>query len=142
MRIRPTMAALMAAFLLAGCTKDQVFHDPYAGTIIELGFEWNDPVSFCLDSDDHDDLLCIPARWLDGERLQVDVPGEGVSWIGEDGAAPKKKVKSQMVRYVYNPTMRTVTLYLTGGEVVLRWNGGEGCLEGDLFQDDLLTICS
>jgi len=46
------------------------------------------------------------------------------------------------LRYLYNPAMRTVTLYFTGAEVTLDWNENSRCLKGDLFEQDFLTICT
>lgn len=141
MRIQSSLAALLAVTVLAGCTKEQVFSEPYSGTIIELGFAWNESISFCIDSDDHPDILCVSASFLDGERLQVNVMSDGVSWIEGEEGVPKMKVKSEVLRYVYNPAMHTMTLYLTGGEVELAWSNGSGCFRGDILHDDVLRIC-
>ena len=51
-------------------------------------------------------------------------------------------MKSGSLRYVYNPTSQTVTLFLVSGNVTLEWNEGLKCLEGDLLDQDYLSICT
>ena len=47
---------------------------------------------------------------------------------------------AESIRYVYNPTSRTVTLFLTAGSVTLEWDEALGTLEGDLLNQDYLSI--
>jgi hypothetical protein len=49
-------------------------------------------------------------------------------------------VEAESIRYVYNPTSQSVTLFLTAGTVTLEWNEGLGALEGDVLHRDYLTI--
>ncbi len=143
MRIAPPLA-IAAAIVLFGCTKDAAFPDAGAGTVLELGFDWLTPVGVCIDSDDHSEAVCGTLEWLDGERLMLDLELVGMAgWTGEgDVHFLKKASQSVTLRYLYNPAMRTVTLYFTGAEVTLDWNENSRCLKGDLFEQDFLTICA
>ena len=109
MRFFPFAALFLSAVSLTSCTKEAFFNDAAAGTVLELGFAWNEAVESCLDSDDHSAAYC--------------------------GSA-------QCIRYVYNPTSRSVTMFLEAGTVTLEWNAAQNCLEGDLLDRDYLTVCA
>ena len=144
MRIALPLVTVLAVSVLLGCTKDAAFPDPGAGTVLELGFDWLTPVEVCIDSDDLAETWCGSLEWLDGERLMLELDGMGMAgWTGEgDEPFVKKARQSITLRYLYNPAMRTVTLYFTGAEVTLDWNENSRCLKGDLFDQDFLSICS
>ena len=140
-RLKTVAMAGLAAWLLAGCTKEQAFSNPNTGTIRELGFEWNEEYSACLNSDDLTEMACGTALWLDGERvvLELPSPGKAVQPAGE--VVLKKAVGFQTVLYRYLPATRSVILYLEGGEVLLQWKEDGRCFKGDVLDQDLLTIC-
>lgn len=140
-RIKTVMMAALCAWLLAGCTKDQVFNSPNSGTIRELGFDWNAAYSACLDSDDQETLHCGTVTWLDGERLVLDLPSPEVAISLTDGKPQKKVLGSQTLRYRYVPVSQSVILFFEEGEMTLFWKEGGFCLEGDIFDRDFLTIC-
>ena len=130
MRTAPFAFFFLAALALTSCTQEALFPDPLAGTVRELGFEWLDAVESCLDSDDHSTAFYGRATWLDGNRVHIDLPAPEA--VGFDTEEP--------IRYVYNPTSQSVTLFLTAGTVTLEWNEGLGALEGDVLHRDYLTI--
>jgi hypothetical protein len=144
MRFVLPWAIVLAVSAFFGCTKDAAFPNPGAGTVLELGFDWLTPVGVCIDSDDHADLVCGTLEWLDGERLMLDLDLVGMAgWTGGgDVQYVKKANQSMTLRYLYNPAMRTVTLYFTGAEVTLDWNENSRCLKGDLFEQDFLSVCA
>ena len=131
---------LLALLSLASCTKEDLFPDPLAGTVRELGFEWLETVESCLDSDDHSTAFCGRATWLDANRVQIDLPS--FEDIGFETQEPvmRELMAVESIRYFYNPTSRTVTLFLTSGSVTLEWDEALGTLEGDLFDQDYLSI--
>lgn len=133
---------LLALLSLASCTKEDLFPDPLAGTVCELGFEWFETVESCLDSDDHSAAFCGRATWLDANRVQIDLPS--FEEIGFETQEPvmRELMAAESIRYVYNPTSRTVTLFLTAGSVTLEWDEALGTLEGDLFDQDYLSIAT
>jgi len=135
-------AVLLTALLLTGCTKEALFPDPLAGSVCELGFEWLDAVESCLDSDDHSTAYCGLATWLDGTRVHIDLPSPEEVGFETNEPVFREIMEAKSLRYVYNPTSRTVTLFLTAGTITLEWNEGHGCLEGDLLENDHLTICA
>ena len=140
MRTTYTLAVILAAFALTGCTKEDVFSDPLGGTVRELGFEWLETVESCLDSDDHSAAFCGTAKWLDGSRVEIDLPTyESVGFVSDEPLF-HELAKSGSLRYVYNPTSQTVTLFLVSGNVTLEWNEGLNSFEGDLLNQDYLSI--
>ena len=141
-RLKTVLMAGITAWLLAGCTKDQVFSNPNTGTIRELGFEWNEEYSSCLDSDDQEGLWCGTATWLDGERLLLDLPSPkpDVMYPG-GGEGFKKSLGAQTILYRYIPTSQSVILYIEEGEVTLTWKEQGRCFKGEVFNGDFLTIC-
>ena len=140
MRTAPFAFFFLAALALTSCTQEALFPDPLAGTVRELGFEWLDAVESCLDSDDHSTAFCGRATWLDGTRVHIDLPAPEA--VGFDTEEPvfREIVEAESIRYVYNPTSQSVTLFLTAGTVTLEWNEGLGALEGDVLHRDYLTI--
>lgn len=142
MRSTLSIAVVIAAFALTGCTKDDLFPDPLGGTVRELGFEWLDTVESCLDSDDHSTAYCGTAKWLDGSRVEINLPDPESVGFDTDEPLFREIMKSGSLRYVYNPTSQTVTLFLVSGNVTLEWNEGLKCLEGDLLDQDYLSICT
>ena len=140
MRTAPLAFFFLAALALTSCTQEDLFPDPLAGTVRELGFEWLDAVESCLDSDDHSTAFCGRATWLDGNRVHIDLPAPEA--VGFDTEEPvfREIVEAESIRYVYNPTSQSVTLFLTAGSVTLEWNEGLGALEGDVLHRDYLTI--
>ena len=140
MRTAPFAFLFVATLTLTGCTKEAFFSDPAAGTIVELGFSWLDGVESCLDSDDHSRAFCGRATWLDGTRVAIELPSP--ESIGFDTADPAilEIAESESIRYVYYPSTRSVELVLQSGAIMLHWNEGLGCLEGDVQQDDFLSI--
>ena len=62
--------------------------------------------------------------------------------IGFDTTDPAilETAESESIRYVYYPSTRSVELVLQSGAIMLHWNEGLGCLEGDVQQDDFLSI--
>ncbi len=133
--------AAITAWLLAGCTKDQVFSNPNTGTIRELGFEWNTEYSACLASDDLEEKWCGTALWLDGERLVLDLPSPDPATMPSDDVLTKKSVVAQTVLYRYIPVSQSVILYLEQGELTLTWKDHGRCFKGDVLDGDFLTIC-
>ena len=142
MRSTQIFSLFLTATLLASCTKEGLLSDPLAGTVLELGFGWMDAAESCLDSDDHSATYCGQAVWLDGTRVQIDLPASNTGGVDAQNPVLKELMESESIRYVYNPTSRTVTLFLSMGSVTLDWNESLGCLEGDLFDHDFLSICS
>lgn len=140
MRTAPFAFFFLAALSLTSCTKESLFPDPLAGTVGELGFEWLKAVESCLDSDDHSTAYCGRATFLDGTRVQIDLPTPDEVGFETDEAVFTEMVASKSIRYVYNPTSKSVTLFMAAGTVTLEWNEGLGALEGDVFHQDYLTI--
>lgn len=139
-RLKTVLMAGIAAWLLAGCTKDQVFSNPNAGTIRELGFEWNEEYSSCLDSDDQEGMWCGTATWLDGERLLLDLPSPKPDVMVPLGTLDKS-LGEQTILYRYIPVGQSVILYLEGGEVTLTWKEQGRCFKGEVLGGGELTIC-
>lgn len=139
-RLKTVLMAGIAAWLLAGCTKDQVFSNPNTGTIRELGFEWNEEYSSCLDSDDQEGMWCGTATWLDGERLLLDLPSPKPDVMVPHGTLDKS-LGEQTILYRYIPVGQSVILYLEAGEVTLTWKEQGRCFKGEVFGGDELTIC-
>jgi hypothetical protein len=132
----------LSAVSLASCTKDALFNSPADGTVLELGFAWNEAVESCLDSDDHSAAYCGSVQWLDGSRVRLDLPApESVGHVCDDAVYDEIQA-AQSIRYVYNPTSQSVTLFLDAGNVTLEWDASLGCLEGDLLDRDYLTVCA
>ena len=142
MRYTQIFSILLIAILFASCTKEGLLSDPLSGTILELGFGWMEAAESCLDSNDHSTTYCGQAVWLDGTRVQIDLTALETGSINAQNPVLKEVMESKSIRYVYNPTSRTVTLFLSMGKVTLEWNESLGCLEGDLFDHDFLSICS
>ena len=142
MRSTHSFSLLLTAILLTSCTKEGLLSDPLAGTVLELGFGWMEAAESCLDSDDHSATYCGQAVWLDGTRVQIDLPASEAGGIDAQNPVLQEMIGSESIRYVYNPTSRTVTLFLSMGTVTLEWNEGLCCLEGDLLDHDFLSICS
>ena len=140
MRTAPFAFFFLAALALTSCTKEALFPDPLAGTVRELGFEWLDAVESCLDSDDHSTAFCGRATWLDGTRVHIDLPAPEAVGFETEEPVFREIVEAESIRYVYNPTSQSVTLFLTAGTVTLEWNEGLGALEGDVLHRDYLTI--
>lgn len=141
-RLKTVLMAAISAWLLSGCTKEQVFNDPNAGTVLELGFEWNKTYTACLDSDDLETLQCGTALWLDGERVVIDLPAHEPAVSAADGKLQKKSLGLQTVLYRYIPVSQSVIFFLEEGEVTLHWKDGGFCFEGEILNADYLTICS
>lgn len=131
---------LLALLSLASCTKEDLFPDPLAGTVRELGFDWLETVESCLDSDDHSAAFCGRATWLDGTRVQIDLPAFEDSGFETQEPVMRELMEAESIRYVYNPTSQTVTLFLIAGSVTLAWDEALGTLEGDLLDRDYLSI--
>ena len=144
MRIVFPTATVLVVSVFLGCTHNAAFPEPGAGTVLELGFDWLTPVGVCIDSNDHTEPVCGVLEWLDGERLMLDLDLVGMAgWTGEGEVHNAKKARQSMtLRYLYNPALRTVTLYFTGAEVTLDWNENSRCLKGDLFDEDFLSVCA
>ena len=140
MRTAPFAFFFLAALALTSCTQEALFPDPLAGTVRELGFEWLDAVESCLDSDDHSTAFCGRATWLDGTRVHIDLPAPEAVGFDTEESVFREIVEAESIRYVYNPTSQSVTLFLTAGTVTLEWNEGLGALEGDVLHRDYLTI--
>jgi len=140
-RIKTVLMAAISAWLLSGCTKEQVFSNPNTGTIRELGFEWNENYTACLDSDDLESLQCGTALWLDGERVVLDLPAPEAVVSAADGKLQKKSLGVQTILYRYIPVSQSVIFYLEEGEMTLQWKEGGFCFEGDVLDGDFLTIC-
>jgi hypothetical protein len=140
-RIKTVLMAALSVWLLAGCTKGEVFNSPDTGTILELGFEWNAPYVACLDSDDQETLHCGTLTWLDGDRLVLDLPSPDAEVSLTEGKPQKKVLGSRILRYRYVPVGQSVILFFEEGEMTLFWKDGGFCLEGDIFDRDYLTIC-
>ena len=140
-RLKTVLMAAITAWLLAGCTKDQVFSDSNTGTIRELGFDWNTEYSACLESDDGDGLWCGTALWLDGERLVLDLPSKDPAHSPSGDILLKKASGVQTILYRYIPVGQSVILYMEEGEVTLTWKEQGRCFKGDVFDADFLTIC-
>ena len=142
MRFFPFAALFLSAASLTSCTKEAFFTDAAAGTVLELGFAWNEAVESCLDSDDHSAAYCGSVQWLDGTRMRLDLPSqESVGHAPGDPMYDEIQT-AQSIRYVYNPTSRSVTMFLEAGTVTLEWNAAQNCLEGDLLDRDYLTVCA
>lgn len=140
MRSAPFALFFIAVLSLTSCTKESLFPNPDSGTVLELGFQWYESVESCLDSDDHSRAFCGRATWLDGTRVSLDLPSpESVGFDTQDPII-QEIVESKSIRYVYLPATQSVQLYLNSGTVTLEWNAGLGCLEGDLFDRDYLSI--
>ena len=133
---------LLTAVLLTSCSKEALLADSEAGTVLELGFGWMEPAESCFDSDDHSATHCGQAVWLDGTRVQIDFSVPEAEEAHAENQVLQEVMESESVRYVYNPTSRTVTLFVSTGSVTLEWNQSLGCLEGDLLDQDFLSICS
>ena len=140
-RLKTVLMAAISAWLLSGCTKEQVFNDPNTGTVLELGFEWNKTYTACLDSDDLETLQCGTALWLDGERVVIDLPAHEPAVSAADGKFHKKSLGLQTVLYRYIPVSQSVIFFFEEGEVTLHWKEGGFCFEGDILDGDYLTIC-
>ena len=119
MRTAPFAFFFLAALALTSCTKEALFPDPLAGTVRELGFEWLDAVESCLDSDDHSTAFCGRATWLDGTRVHIDLPAPEAVGFETEEPVFREIVEAESIRYVYNPTSQSVTLFLTAGTVTL-----------------------
>ena len=135
-------ALFLSTVALNSCTKEAFFTEPATGTVLELGFAWNEAVESCLDSDDHSAVYCGSVQWLDGTRMRLDLPSpESVGHQVSDPMYDEVQT-AQSIRYVYNPTSQTVTMFLDAGTVTLEWNAALACLEGDLLHRDYLTVCA
>ena len=138
-----TLSALFLSMAaLTGCTKDAFFNDPGEGTVLELGFDWSRASEACLDSDDHSTAYCGSVEWLDGTRMRLQLPSqESVGHAPSDPMYDSIQA-AETIRYVYNPTSKSVTMFLDAGTITLEWNADLGCLEGDILHQDYLTVCA
>ena len=84
----------------------------------------------------------VGATWLDANRVQIDLPS--FEEIGFETQEPvmRELMAAESIRYVYNPTSQSVTLFLDAGTITLEWNAALGCLEGDVLDRDYLTVCA
>ena len=94
----------------------------------------------CLDSDDHS-AYCGSVQWLDGTRMRLDLPSQQSVGHKPEHPVYGEIETAQSIRYVYNPTSQSVTLFLDA-TITLEWNAALGCLEGDVLDRDYLTVCA
>ena len=142
MRFFPSAVLCLSAVFLTSCTKEALFNDPTDGTVLELGFQWLEAVESCLDSDDHSSAYCGSVQWLDGTRMRLDLPSQQSVGHKPEHPVYEEIETAQSIRYVYNPTSQSVTLFLDAGTITLEWNAALGCLEGDVLDRDYLTVCA
>ena len=83
--------------------------------------------------------FCGRATWLDGYRVHIELPAPEAGGFESEEPEFREIVEAESIRYVYDPTSHSVTMYLRAGSVTRGWNEGLGALEGDMLHRDYLT---